>query len=108
MTQATAAAARSAGAPAAAPAPTRFLAELATAWTLLRLYGAEHPSYQRAVASAALAVAGRGERASITPRGFSPSPPETPTEQGQLAQLAKRLHAMGLVGLTISPGLTAE
>jgi hypothetical protein len=104
MTQATAAAARSASGPAAAGA-TRFLVELATACTALRLYGAEHPAYQRAVASAAGAVDGTVARMSITPRGFSPSPPETPAE---LVQLAKRLRAMGLVGLTISPGLTAE
>src|SRR5688500_14854131 len=102
MTQATAAPTHASG-PVAAGS-TRFLVEFATAWTALRLYGAEHPAYQRAIASAAGVVDGAAVRVSIAPRWFAPVPPDAPAE---LAHLAKRLRAMGLIGLTITSGLTA-
>src|SRR5436190_1537929 len=78
---------------------TKFLVELATTWTLLRLYGTEHPAFRRGAEAAAQAI-DRPGRVSINPRGFTPSPKDPPAE---LQMLAQRLRAMGLVGLTIEP-----
>ena len=93
------------GAPAApADAATRFLVELENVWTLLRLYGTDHPAFCRAAESAAAAVE-RPARVSINPRGFSPTSPGHAAET--LRVFAQKLRAMGLVGLTAEPGLTA-
>src|SRR5688572_24722801 len=87
----------------AADASTRFLVELENAWTLLRLYGTEHPSFRRGADAAANEI-DRPARVSINPRGFSPTKPGAPNET--LKVFAQRLRAMGLVGLTMEPGLT--
>jgi hypothetical protein len=87
-----------------AASTTKFLVELATTWTLLRLYGTEHPAFRRGAEAAANAI-DRPARVSINPRGFTPSPADAPPEMQMLAQ---RLRAMGLVGLTIEPGISAD
>ena len=92
------------GTAAAVDASTHFLVELENAWTLLRLYGTEHPSFRRGAEAAATAIH-RPARVSINPRGFSPSNPGVHADT--LRVFAQRLRGMGLVGLTIEPGLTA-
>ena len=87
----------------AADASTQFLVELENTWTLLRLYGTEHPAFRRGAEAAAAAI-DRPARVSINPRGFSPTKPGAPNET--LRVFAQRLRAMGLVGLTMEPGLT--
>ena len=94
----------SAASAAAADAATHFLVELENVWTLLRLYGTEHPAFRRGAEAAAGAV-DRSARVSINPRGFSPTKPVPQNET--LRVFAQRLRAMGLVGLTMDPGLTA-
>lgn len=88
---------------AAAEASTRFLVELENTWTLQRLYGTEHPAFRRGAESAAAAI-DRPTRVAISPRGFSPVKAGAPNET--LGVFAQRLRAMGLVGLTMEPGLT--
>jgi hypothetical protein len=83
---------------------TRFLVELENAWTLLRLYGTEHPAFKRGAEAAAAAIE-RPARVSINPRGFSPSNPGVGVRD-TLRVFAQKLRAMGLVGLTMEPGLT--
>ena len=90
--------------PAADDASTRFLVELENAWTLLRLYGTEHPAFKRGAEAAAAAV-DRPARVSINPRGFSPSNPGVGVRD-TLRVFAQKLRSMGLVGLTMEPGLT--
>ena len=87
----------------AVDASTRFLVELENVWTLLRVYGTEHPAFLRGADAAAAAI-DRPARVSINPRGFSPTRPDAPAETLRL--FAQRLRAMGLVGLTMEPGLT--
>jgi hypothetical protein len=91
-------------APAADDASTRFLVELENAWTLLRLYGTEHPAFKRGAEAAAAAIE-RPARVSINPRGFSPSNPGVGVRD-TLRVFAHKLRSMGLVGLTMEPGLT--
>ena len=88
---------------AAADAPTRFLVELDNTWTLLRVYGTEHPAFRRS-AEAAAAV-DRPVRISVSPRGFSAG--KTAITKDHLLPFANRLRAMGLVGLAADRGLTA-
>ena len=83
---------------------TRFLVELDNAWTMLRLYGTEHPAFRRSVDAAAAAVEKPG-RVSINPTGFVQG--KTPVANANLRPLAHRLRSMGLVGIATEPGLTA-
>ena len=89
--------------PPADDAPTRFLVELENAWTLLRVYGTEHPAFRRGAETAAASVERPG-RVSISPKGFTTSKPGVSAET--MRAFARRLRAMGLVGLTMEPGLT--
>jgi hypothetical protein len=89
--------------PAGADPATRFLVELDNAWTMLRLYGTEHPALRRSAEAAAAAIEKSG-RVSIDPRGFSVG--KKPVDNHNLTPLAHRLRAMGLVGLATEPGLT--
>ena len=91
-------------APAGSDASTKFLVELDNAWTMLRLYGTEHPAFRRSVDAAAAAVERPG-RVSINPTGFVHG--KTPVANANLKALAHRLRSMGLVGLATEPGLTA-
>jgi hypothetical protein len=83
---------------------TRFLVELDNAWTMLRLYGTEHPAFRRSVDAAAASVEKPG-RVSINPTGFVHG--KKPVDNANLRPLAQRLRAMGLVGIATEPGLTA-
>ena len=74
---------------------TRFLVELENAWTLLRLYGTEHPAFKRGAEVAAAAIE-RPSRVSINPRGFTPSNPGFAKDT--LRVFAQKLRSMGLVG----------
>src|SRR5437868_13966729 len=49
---------------------TKFLVELDNTWTMLRLYGTEHPAFRRSAEAAAAAVERPG-RVQINPRGFA-------------------------------------
>ena len=51
---------------------TKFLVELDNTWTMLRLYGTEHPAFRRSAEAAAAAVERPG-RVQINPRGFAVS-----------------------------------
>lgn len=95
--------------PAPAPDPavessTRFLTELETLWSLLRLYGSAHPAFRRG-ADAAIAALSRPLRVSVSPKGFTVG--KIMLEHATLAPFAQRLRSMGLVGLVMEPGLTA-
>jgi hypothetical protein len=48
----------------------RFLGELDNLWSLLRVYGTEHPAFRRS-AEAAAAAASRPVRVSLSPKGFT-------------------------------------
>jgi hypothetical protein len=89
--------------PSAADGPTRFLVELENTWTLLRVYGTEHPAFRRGAEAAATAVERPG-RVSINPRGFTVG--SSPVANANLLPFSRRLRSMGLVGLTMEPGLT--
>jgi hypothetical protein len=88
----------------AADGSTRFLVELDNTWTLLRVYGTEHPAFRRSAEAAAAAVE-KPQRISISPRGFTVG--KTPVANDNLRPFAQRLRSMGLVGLTAEPKLTA-
>src|SRR3954451_25241024 len=82
----------------------RFLGELDNLWSLLRVYGTEHPAFRRSAESAA-AAASRPLRISLSPKGFT-------VEKGVLGDpillaFSKRLRSLGLVGVDVVPGLTA-
>src|SRR5258705_7942979 len=83
---------------------TRVLVEFETLWTLLRLYGIEHPAFKRGAGTAAAAVS-QQIRVSVSPRGFTVG--KTPLDDPALLTFSQRLRAMGLVGLVMEPGLTA-
>jgi hypothetical protein len=89
--------------PSAVDGPTRFLVELENTWTLLRVYGTEHPAFRRSAEAAAGAIERPG-RISISPRGFSVG--AAPVANANLLPFSRRLRLMGLVGLTMEPGLT--
>jgi hypothetical protein len=94
---------------AAGPSPlldasSRFLAELDNSWSLLRVYGTDHPAFRRAAEAAAKAV-DRTLGLTVHPRGFTVG--KAPVPNDRLGGLSKRLRAMGLVGLTADPPLTS-
>jgi hypothetical protein len=91
-------------APPGVAASTKFLVELDNAWTMLRLYGTEHPAFRRSVDAAAASVERPG-RVSINPTGFVHG--KKPVDHANLRPLAQRLRSMGLVGIATEPGLTA-
>jgi hypothetical protein len=81
----------------------KFLAELATAWTILRLYSSDHPAFQKCVSGAA----GNLKHTicvQIHPKGFLEA--GHPTADSE-APLAERFSSMGIVGLTVQDGLSA-
>jgi len=84
-------------------ASNRFLAELDNSWSLLRVYGTDHPAFRRAAEAAAKAV-DRTLGLTVHPRGFTVG--RAPVPNDRLGGLSKRLRAMGLVGLTAEPPLT--
>ena len=95
------------GAQTTAPAvdgSTRFLVELENLWTLLRLYGTEHPAFQRGAATASTALT-QLVRASVNPKGLAVG--KATLEEPAMLTFSQRLRAMGLVGLAIQPGMTA-
>ena len=87
----------------AVDASTRFLVELDNTWSMLRVYGTEHPAFRRSAEAAA--ALDRPCRISIDPRGFTVG--KVPIDNPNLLPLARRLRTMGLVGLATEPGLTA-
>src|SRR5437870_12028665 len=87
----------------AVDASARFLAELENLWTLLRLYGTEHPAFHRCAAAAASALT-RQLRVSVSPKGFAAG--KAVLDDPSLLTFAQRLRSMGLVGLVINPGMT--
>jgi hypothetical protein len=82
----------------------RFLGELDNLWSLLRVYGTEHPAFRRS-AEAAAAAAPRPLRISLSPKGFTVD--KTTLGDPILLAFSKRLRSLGLVGLSVEPGLTA-
>ena len=83
---------------------TRFLVELENLWTLLRLYGTQHPAFQRGAATASSALS-QPVRASVSPKGLTVG--KSTIEEPAMVTFSQRLRAMGLVGLAIQPGMTA-
>ena len=92
-------------APPSADGPIRFLVELENAWTLLRVYGTEHPAFRRSAEATAAAV-DRPGRVAINPKGFAIG--AAPVENANLFPFSKRLRSMGLVGLAMEPGLSPD
>src|SRR5205809_5393582 len=91
--------------PTASPADpsARFLAELENLWTLLRVYGTEHPAFQRCASAAAGALT-RQLRVSVSPEGLTVG--KSVLNDATLRAFAHRLKSMGLVGLVVDPGMT--
>src|SRR5690242_16503949 len=86
-------------------ASTTFLVELEHTWALFRLYGGEHPAFKKRSEAAAACVAGP-IRVGVSPTGFIA---DTATlVHDDLQPLARRLVGMGIVGLTIEPGLSSQ
>jgi hypothetical protein len=85
---------------------TRFLVEFDSACSLYRLYGAEHPAFQRQTQAAASTVESP-LNLSVTPHGFAQND-ESPIANVDLVKLAQRLRALGLIALNIQTGLTAK
>src|SRR5947209_12161395 len=56
--------------PSALDAATRFLSELDKAWSILRLYGTDHPAFRQSIEAAA-AILNTPWHVSISPRGFA-------------------------------------
>lgn len=83
---------------------TAFLVELERAWALLRLYGEQHPAFRQRAELAAAAVS-QPLRIGVGPKGFLV---ESATAEQDLQPLAKRLSAMGVVGLIVATGLSVE
>jgi hypothetical protein len=83
---------------------TRFLVELENLWTLLRLYGTEHPAFKRGAATASSTLA-QPFRVSVSPKGFTLG--KATIEEPAMLTFSQRLRAMGLVGLAVQPGMTA-
>jgi hypothetical protein len=83
--------------------PARFLSELENLFSLLRVYGTEHPAFKRGVGTAATSLA-RQLRVSVSPRGFTLG--KTLLADPTLLAFCQRLRSMGLVGLVMDPGIT--
>src|SRR5690242_900400 len=84
---------------------TAFLVELERAWALLRLYGEQHPAFRQR-AELAAAAASQPLRIGVGPKGFLSD--SANTAEDELQPLAKRLSAMGVVGLVVAAGLSVD
>lgn len=85
---------------------TAFLVELERTWALLRLYGEAHPAFRQRAELAAAATGPQPMRIGVSPRGFLA---DTATiSNDELQPLAKRLTTMGVVGIVVATGLTAD
>lgn len=84
---------------------TGFLVELERTWALLRLYGEAHPAFRHSAERVA-AAASQPLRIGVSPKGFLAGATTICTDE--LQPLAKRLTAMGVVGLVATGGLTAD
>src|SRR5438270_13547363 len=86
-------------------ASTTSLVELEHTWALFRLYGGEHPAFRKRSEAAAASIAGPIQ-VGVNPKGFTA---DTATlVHDDLQPLARRLVGMGIVGLTIAPGLASQ
>jgi hypothetical protein len=83
---------------------TRFLTELENLWTLLRLYGTEHPAFKRGAATASSTLT-QSFRVSVSPKGLTLG--KSTLDDPAMLTFSRRLRAMALVGLAVQPGLTA-
>jgi hypothetical protein len=91
------------------PAPAgasagRFLAELATAWSILRLYRRDLPAFRRCIEAAAQGLK-QSFCVHILPQGFLEG---SQTVAESEAPLAERLHSMALLSISIQAGLSAD
>lgn len=80
------------------------LGELAGACSALRLYGPEHPAFRQRAAAVVGSLPGPIEVA-VSPAGFAVG--DSPIANPDVFPLSKRLRSLGLVGLSLQPGLTA-
>lgn len=83
---------------------TRFLVEIENLWTLLRVYGTEHPAFRRGAAAASSTLT-QPFSVSVSPKGFTLG--KAVLDDAGMLTFSRRLRAMGLVGLAAQPGLTA-
>src|SRR5579859_3379393 len=84
---------------------TTFLVELERTWALFRLYGGEHPAVKKRSEATAAAMTGP-IRVGVNTKGFTTD--AAPLVHDDLQPLARRLIGMGIVGLTIEPGLSPK